>query len=632
MILPAVLLIIFPMLVFVLPGLALLALVGGGQHWGFNQRVIVACGLSIALYPLLLLYARLLNVRFGSGLAWATLALAAAVLAWDVARAGGLARLREWRAGLVLPEDWLPGVMLWGTFAVTLGVRLWVVRDLAVPKWGDSYHHTVITQLLIDHGGLFTTWEPYAPMQSFTYHYAFHAVSAFFAWIIGLDAIRAVILGAQWLNALAALVMYPFTLRITGNRWAAAVAVLAAGLLLPMPMYYVNWGRYTQLTGQVLLPILFVLTLEALESGWREWRAVALAVVTISGLWLAHYVVTIFAILLTGAWLLVSAFRRKPAWSLWAQVFGLWALALLLIAPWLVNVVNNYLPNMLNPLVKYSQESTEGFFRFPPLGFFPIRNGFYAPVYLMLTAAIGAVVGLWRRERLIWVIVVWGAGLLVAANLFRTPLPVVNGLVDGFSVFIVGYITIASLVGALVSYCVSLPAIQRFSWRVLLVIGIVAASVHGAYWRSRVMDEGFVLVTDADLRAMAWIREQTPPEAKFLVNSFFATGPKGFVAGSDAGWWIPLLAQRQTNLLPANYMYEQSPPEVWAALYELAEIKPEQVNTPAVLATLRRHGIDHVYLGQKGGRFKAEDFQGPAYTRIYDRDGVVIFVVQPIEK
>jgi len=283
---------------------------------------------------------------------------------------------------------------------------------------------------------------------------------------------------------------------------------------------------------------------------------------------------------------------------------------------------------VFQPQVKFSPESVLGFFTFPPLWFFPVSQGFYAPVYLLLAATLGAVMGLWQRERGVWSLVLWGLSLLGAANLFRFNLPVVNGLVDGFSVFIAGYIPIAILTGAAAGYLLSSAFVQRYRWQPVLAGGLVLVAMFGARQRLGVLNDGFTLVTEADLRAMAWIREQTPREASFLVNSFFATGPKGFVAGSDGGWWIPLLARRQTNLPPANYMYERMPAEAWTALYDLAEIEPDQVNSPQVLAVLQHYHVDHVYLGAKGGRFQPEDFQIPAYVRLYDQEGVTIFAIQ----
>ena len=56
----------------------------------------------------------------------------------------------------------------------------------------------------------------------------------------------------------------------------------------------------------------------------------------------------------------------------------------------------------------------------------------------------------------------------------------------------------------------------------------------------------FSLLTRPDLRAFDWIRENTPDDAGFLVNSFFAFN-NSLNVGSDGGWWLPLLTKRDSS-------------------------------------------------------------------------------------
>ena len=98
------------------------------------------------------------------------------------------------------------------------------------------------------------------------------------------DPPQAVLWMGQVLNGLAVLALYPLGTRIGGNRWAGVTAVLIGGLLSPMPMGYVNWGRYTQLAGQAILPAAIWLSWVALDSPKRDWRVMALAWVALGGL------------------------------------------------------------------------------------------------------------------------------------------------------------------------------------------------------------------------------------------------------------------------------------------------------------------------------------------------------------
>ena len=99
------------------------------------------------------------------------------------------------------PRSWdLPGwesMTLAALLLAGLAIRLYVVRDLPAGLWGDSYHHTMITQLLLDNHGLFSSWQPYAPLETFTYHYGFHANAALLSWLTGLDSARSVVLAGQ---------------------------------------------------------------------------------------------------------------------------------------------------------------------------------------------------------------------------------------------------------------------------------------------------------------------------------------------------------------------------------------------------------------------------------------------------
>jgi hypothetical protein len=170
------------------------------------------------------------------------------------------------------------------------------------------------------------------------------------------------------------------------------------------------------------------------------------------------------------------------------------------------------------------------------------------------------------------------------------------------------------------------------------VISLAVLALWGAGQRLGDLDVAqHALVTRPDLRAAAWIRANTPTDARFLVNSFFAYGGAS-VVGSDGGWWLPLIAGRQTTLPPILYGSEQPPrPDyrLWInALTAALEQKP--LDDPAVLAMLREHGATHIYIGQRQGRL---NYAGPAvldpqqllasphFRSIYHQDRVGVFEI-----
>ena len=162
---------------YVVPGLALLRLLARNQALGWTEQIALAGGVGLAIPPLLLEVAHLVGLSWGRWTTISYVVIAGTALIWTCI--GGEHRARGW------PGWSWSAAMLAGVVAVGLLVRLYIVRDLPAGMWGDSYHHTMIAQLLVDNGGLFTSWEPYAPLVTFTYHYGFHANVAFFHWLSG---------------------------------------------------------------------------------------------------------------------------------------------------------------------------------------------------------------------------------------------------------------------------------------------------------------------------------------------------------------------------------------------------------------------------------------------------------------
>src|SRR5205823_9823785 len=124
---------------------------------------------------------------------------------------------------------------------------------------------------------------------------------------------------------------------------------LITGFISIMPSFYVNWGRYTQLSGHVLLAVSLVFMVAAMQE-WRI-RNVALAGFCVAGLVVVHYRVLIFF------GLFVLALAIWQAWQLWnskqALVTG-WTRSLLALGlgaivalPWIIHLLIDYIPNLL---------------------------------------------------------------------------------------------------------------------------------------------------------------------------------------------------------------------------------------------------------------------------------------------
>ena len=52
--------------------------------------------------------------------------------------------------------------------------------------------------------------------------------------------------------------VFVLALALSGRPWAGVWAALIVGFASNLPAYFVNWGRYTQLTGQVVMLVALV--------------------------------------------------------------------------------------------------------------------------------------------------------------------------------------------------------------------------------------------------------------------------------------------------------------------------------------------------------------------------------------
>ncbi|MGC9397908.1 MAG: hypothetical protein ACP5HM_02095 [Anaerolineae bacterium] len=619
------------LLIYAVPGWALLAWFWPHSDLTWAERLALAVGMSLALYPLLLLWTDVVGLHLGALYAWIPVVGSLVALAW---------RYRDWRPrhGWDALKCWVRSDALWPdvtlliVLALTFGVRLLVVRTLDAPMWGDSYHHTMIAQLLVDNKGLFDSWEPYADLRSFTYHFGFHTAVAVFHWVTRTPMVNSVIWVGQLLNGLAVFTPALLTRRISKNPWAVPLTVLLSGLLSPMPMYYANWGRYTQLAGQVILPVAVWLSWEAFNAERRRWRSVALTWLAVGGLALTHYRVLIFYVVFVLAWWLVS-FRRDGRRAV-SRVATVGLGGALLFLPWFMHIAGGKILANFGHQLTTPADQISGFARqYNAIGDLTL---YLSPAgWLLLAVALGG--ELWRRKRGALVIGIWWLFLLIATNPAWLRLPG-SGAISNFALFIAMYLPWGILVGVWVAQEVSHLTHSRVG-TILVVLVVVVIGLVG--FQARMGDlrvAQHAMVTRPDLRAMAWIREHVPRDAKFLVNSFFAYGDS-VIVGSDGGWWLPVLAARENTVPPLNYGTEDgAEPGYRLWINEVtAQIQESGVADPATLALLEKHGVTHVYVGQQGGRV---NYQGPHvlswkvleenphFRLVYHQDRVWVFEIK----
>jgi hypothetical protein len=624
-------------LLFLLPGLALVAWLLPAGAAGGAERLILSAGLSVALFPLILLAARTAGgLKLGPLAAWLLLAASAGLCLW---RAWPALRAGAWQTWIMVRGWWSWPVATLGAAALLIfGVRLLVVSSLAAPMWGDSNEHAIIVQLLADHGGLFQSWQPYTPFQTFTIHYGFHAAAVFFHWITGTGSTPAVLVTGQILNGLAALSLYPLAVKLSGRRWAGVAAVIVAGLLSPMPAFYVNWGRYPQLAGQVLLPIALWFLLDAVERPRWDGRRLVLAAIATAGMFLCYYRIALFYAAFAATWWLLHGLAHwRGSLQRWLDsILRIGAVALgtgLLVLPQLLQLSQGYLVEAVGQHVAEPA-------RWPAIvADYQIWRdvNVYSPWPLLVLAAGGL---LWASIRRRWALVAVGlwAGLLASltlASMIRLP---GAAMVTSFAVIIAWYIPVALLIGGLVGDLGHGLAVRwRRAGPLVAAGGLLLAGLWGSPQQATIVDRSYEIVSHADQAAMAWIDAHVPADALFLVNGFTVYGDTS-VVGADAGWWIPLLAHRQTTMPPQYALLNEMPSQpgylqrVTRLVIDLRESPPA---TPEGQRILCENGISHLYVGQAQGRvgspppaplfLPADLAASPAFETLYHQDRVWVF-------
>lgn len=587
---------------YVVPGLALVnwLLANYPLHWG--ERLGLATGVSIALYPLVFLANRVMGLAIGEWLAWIPGMIGGVCVLWigrtQIAALPG--KLRTVGEAKRLP-DWV----LLGLLILLIVVRILPVRTLPAPMWGDSVHHTVIVQLLVENGGLFDSWYPYAPIQTFTYHFGFHTAAAVWEWITRMDAPQSVLIAGQILNVLAVLALFPLAFRLSSRRrWAGIGAVLIAGFLSQMPGYYVNWGRYTQLAGQIIFPVLlWFIDLWLTERIRPKVRLLFLITLLTAGLVLTHYRVATVAVAAGLAWALWGLWLFRNNLREWVlRLLGLAGVALfaaLLIIPWVIIISNGRLSSAFTTVVTRDVNTNAALWQELQAW---SSFGEYYPLYLWIGALVAWLVAFWKRRELAVPMVFFALFVFIMTNPFLLGLPG-TGWITNFLVIIGAYIPISLLLGWLFSFCIA--KIEHFplsSYAILALIFVVILT--GARTQFRIIDTAsHQMVTQSDIAAFRWITANVPDDAHFLVNGFLAYDDS-MAVGSDAGWWLPFYTKRTNNIPPMPYATEKITPQTDRAEIRqlIVDVSRSAGNPDHLNPILCSAGITHVYIGQRQGQ------------------------------
>jgi hypothetical protein len=626
------------------------------------ERFALALGIGIALPPVLLYATHLIGIRWSAGATWAYLIVALVALIAPPAHRF----IKHKTAPHIRFQPRAAFALLLGMTLLALAVQLYMVNGLRAGLFGDSVHHTLMVRLLLEKGGLFSSWQPYAPLNTFTYHFGFHSNAAFYSWLTGTPATLSTLIIGQVLNAATVPLVFVFTARallgtgkgawplaLIAGLWAAAFA----GFANLMPAYFVNWGRYTQLAGQLILMALAVAWFELIENSRatvlrRQAPLIALAALLTSSLMLTHYIVLMFAVLIVGAYF-IAAIMREGTWRGAGRILAPAAIASLIALafalPWILNTLSS---GLVRNTAMMATGASGAHRQAVASALTPITPLFIRP-WLLALAVAGLLIGLARRHWHAALFAVWAVlmVLLVTPQTFGLP---GAGVVDQLAVYIALYVPLMPLAGYAVASAQGwLLAVVSARWPQqksapamagASAAGIALVCALGLVWLPGVINRNQQMLTPADEQAMQWIRDHVPADARFVVNAFPAYGGT-LIAGTDAGWWLNQLTGRWTNLPPMTYGSEgweradfyKTTNGFVAALRgkPLTDAAPVAVNlaAPENVQRMRDAGITHVYLGANAapGPDAADHIDAAAlrnsnaFQLIYDQAGVQVF-------
>ena len=610
-----------------LPGWAVLALSDSCRRWAGLQRWIVAVGISIAFYPVFFYGTRsvLPFLTVGPYKMGALLLALAAVIGW---------RMRgHWREQFAF--DWLEWVAI-GILGMTLFTRLWIIRDHPYPAWSDSLHHTLLTQLTAVQGRLPADMEPYFSIPLGQYHLGLYALSATVQWLAQVPAHTALLWTAQMLNGLCCAGVYLVLDRKVG-RVGAVVGAAVVGLLSHQPAFYVNWGRFTQVSSQTIQLIAWSVTWEAItlwKQPWLEHKAeilwnTAIAAMLTGAVFLLHFRVAAFYIpllVISVAWEFWKARRDRQMGLVMVGTIAVGVAALIVVAPALWKAVHIYVTTTVPGLPTATAGVAQSFYEFP----LSSVSYLVARLWLIVLASLGIVIGLLRRNKLVIACILWITALYLLGKTYMLGLPFLN-ITNLGAVLVMLYLPIGLIVGSAAEESLNLIGLRRRGRTVRIIAALaLTAGFVASHVRVRDIESSRYFVTPKDVTAMGWIRENTPPDARFAVNTYFwlPTLPHG----TDAGYWIPYFTGRQTTvgvmlLSMGSREYVDSFVERSRAVEQL-----EVDNTS--LTELQALGVDYVYVGQRG------DFSGPGLNAeqlsqaedvrlVYQNADVSIFQIEP---
>lgn len=504
----------------------------------------------------------------------------------------------------------LAGVLVW---------RMYQARDLVLPAWVDSVHHSLIVQKFLSHGGLPNSLAPQLP-HLFSYHYGSHALIALFCALSGMEPAPALLWFGQWINALLALTAYRAGRSFRLSQPAALLALLLVGFAFQMPAYYLSWGRIPLPAGLILLGSAQAAALMLNQQRQARPAWLRLTLLTTGSL-LTHYITSLLLALFLAALLggrLLSLLRHSTTWRSVAQRAALLAAAgttsLLLASPWLLRALG-YVQNHTSVNFSSPLQSNRDYLNY--LGYLLGPSHAHA---LHIAALIALLFVAWQKHTR--PLALWSATWLLIGLPWGLRLREFRPDLMAIMAFLPAALLIAALLHQLSAW---LGKHLRPWFGISLFWILTAALTLWGLQNTRSIINPVTILADAnDLQALSWLKDNTPAQARFLINT---TPWQGVYRGVDGGYWIQPLTERWSMLPPA--LYNMDSPENAAAIQARATtLSTLQTCDETFWQIIAENAITHIYTKEKIGNLQASALKDcPNLLPVYQRQGISIYEV-----
>jgi hypothetical protein len=261
---------------------------------------------------------------------------------------------------------------------------------------------------------------------------------------------------------------------------------------------------------------------------------------------------------------------------------------------------------------------------------FPLSSIPYlaAHQWLLVLAGLSALFGILRRNKIVWAALLWIVVLISFGSAYRLGVPLLRFTNMG-AILIMLYLPIGLIIGAAAHELRIVLDPQRLARaKQLAAVSVLIIAFVFSYVRSSHIEPYRYFVTDADVKALAWISANMPSDALFAINTDLWL-PRTPI-GTDGGYWIPYFTGRATTA--GNMLFDQGNADFRNRVGDMSEAAVRLSTDNTALDDLRKLGVDYVYVG-KNGNFagKALDpaqlSQAAGISEVYQQDGVSIWAI-----